>query len=40
MPINSINEFKMNYTKIFHQKVLPELQKFEEERKRTYAIAL
>ncbi len=40
MGLSCINEFKMNYTKIFHQEVKPRLEKLEGERRHTKFVAL
>lgn len=40
MGLSSINEFKMNFTKIYHQDVKPQLQNFEQERKHTRTVAI
>lgn len=40
MGLSTINEFKMNFTKIFHKEVKPRLEKFEKERQHTKKVAL
>ena len=37
MEFNSIQDFKSNYIQVYHKEVLPSIEKYEQERKKTKA---